>query len=246
LFLQNYGLGTPFIEDVKLCAALGSFWPAVAPDATRTFQPIKEPQGSSWPWPTIVPLTDEEIGIAEVKGGGFVPWDGVRGPQIVRPGLIQYPNINQIDYVSLGGKLTAQLTSRIDFREYQTRVIAMSSVYKVIGLKEGDFLSRYHSKEDAMNRLQLAKSRWAVVSFRKLDEATPELQTAQRETQTTLELSNLYRFYLCRYCKQEVDQSDRRKVLVETQDPMIFYVDRTTVLVQYEGGKWWREKTISM
>jgi hypothetical protein len=123
LFMQNYGLGTPFIEDVKLCAALGSFWPAVAPDATRTFQPNKEPQGSPWPWPTIVPLTDEEIGIVEVKGGGRYPWDGVRGPQIVtgREGqeLIQYPSINHVDYISLGARMTAMLTSRIDLREYQ-------------------------------------------------------------------------------------------------------------------------------
>jgi hypothetical protein len=35
-FMAGYGLGSPFIEDAKLCAALGSYWPGVAPDATRT------------------------------------------------------------------------------------------------------------------------------------------------------------------------------------------------------------------
>ena len=35
--LAAYGLGSPFPEDSKLCAALSAFWPAVAPDAARTF-----------------------------------------------------------------------------------------------------------------------------------------------------------------------------------------------------------------
>src|SRR5437764_2393473 len=68
VFMENYGLGSPFLEDAKLCAAFGAFWPAVAPDATREFQPL---QG----WPTVVPLTDEEIGL-----DGGTPWDGVHGP----------------------------------------------------------------------------------------------------------------------------------------------------------------------
>ena len=34
--LAAYGLGSPFPEDVKLCAALSTYWPAVAPDVYRT------------------------------------------------------------------------------------------------------------------------------------------------------------------------------------------------------------------
>ncbi len=33
--LAAYGLGSPFPEDAKLCAALSTFWPAVAPDTAR-------------------------------------------------------------------------------------------------------------------------------------------------------------------------------------------------------------------
>ena len=40
-FLANYGLGTPFIEDAKLCAAPSTFWPGVSPDSAREFQPAK-------------------------------------------------------------------------------------------------------------------------------------------------------------------------------------------------------------
>ena len=66
--LAAYGLGSPFPEDSKLCAALSTFWPAVAPDATRSFQP--NPSNASWP--SVSPLTDTEIGIE-----GDLPWDGI-------------------------------------------------------------------------------------------------------------------------------------------------------------------------
>ena len=44
LRLTNYGLGSPFVDHSKLCAALNSFWRAVAPDITRavTLQPPRD------------------------------------------------------------------------------------------------------------------------------------------------------------------------------------------------------------
>src|SRR4029079_5194119 len=81
-FLAGYGLGSPFVEDAKLCAALGAYWPGVSPDATRTFQPDKRLSGLSYPWPTMVPLPDAEIGIVPAEGGQYMPWDGVRGPAL--------------------------------------------------------------------------------------------------------------------------------------------------------------------
>ena len=35
-FLANYGLGTPFIEDAKLCAAPSTYWPGVSPIAPES------------------------------------------------------------------------------------------------------------------------------------------------------------------------------------------------------------------
>jgi hypothetical protein len=81
-FLQGYGLGSPFFEDAKLCAAFGSYWPAVAPDSTRMYVPNKYLNGVFYPWPTIVPFTDEEIGISARPDGTFMPWNGVRGPHL--------------------------------------------------------------------------------------------------------------------------------------------------------------------
>ena len=247
LFLQNYGLGTPFVEDVKLCAALGAYWPSVSPDGTRTFQPAKEPQGGAWPWPTIVPLTDEEIGIVEVESGGFYPWDGVRGPQVIEHAeeeWIRYPDINHVDYTNLGGKMTALLTSRVDLKEYQRRVLAMGSVYYVLGLRDADFMRRYNRKSEAINRLQLARSRWAVVSFRKLAASTAELRDALSQTQKQLKGAHLYRFHVCRYGKQIVDPGDFRKVLVQPEDQVTLYLDGANVLLQFKGGKWLHDNPI--
>ena len=78
-FLAGYGLGSPFIEDAKICAALGAYWPGVAPDSTRQYPPDKKIGGVVYPYPTIAPLTDEEIGSAPVESGQFMPWDGVTG-----------------------------------------------------------------------------------------------------------------------------------------------------------------------
>jgi hypothetical protein len=79
-----YGLGSPFPEDSKLCAALNSFWPAVAPDSSRTygFGP-----GGHDVLPTSIPLMDSELGYhpqhprvlaGEVKAS--IGWDGDQGP----------------------------------------------------------------------------------------------------------------------------------------------------------------------
>lgn len=87
-----YGLGSPFPEDAKLCAALNSFWPAVAPDSARTYgwrPPIPWSRRGN-PLTTAIPLTDAELGyhpqhprvvfkeVASAKG-----WDGDHGPFIV-------------------------------------------------------------------------------------------------------------------------------------------------------------------
>ena len=49
------------------------FDPDIAPD--------KKIGGVVYPYPTIAPLTDEEIGSAPLESGKFMPWDGVQGPR---------------------------------------------------------------------------------------------------------------------------------------------------------------------
>lgn len=80
----TYGLGSPFPEDAKLCAALNSFWPAAAPDASRTYGFFA---GSSGLLPTGIPLTDGELGyhpghprVGAGETATNLGWDGDHGP----------------------------------------------------------------------------------------------------------------------------------------------------------------------
>jgi hypothetical protein len=248
MYLHNHGLGVPFIEDVKLCAALGSFWPAVVPDSTRMFQPIKKPEGDPWPWPTNVPLTDEEIGIVKASDGQSYPWDGVEdGPQIRKDKSgqewVDYPDINHVDYTILGGKMTAKLTSRIDLKEYGARVLAMARVYRALGVH---FEKQEGNPDEAANRLQFAKSQWAVFSFRKLDAQSAgltELRAAEQQSKTRLRIGETYWFHVYSPGKEVKDKENFKRVRVEMKEQTFFYVDGENVLRRNGNGKWERVET---
>lgn len=102
IFHTAYGLGSPFPEDAKLCAALNSFWPAAAPDATRTFGLT----GS----PTAQPLLDIELGChpdhPRVQNGEVASsrgWDGEFGPFLETVSgqvVVNYASKDRSDYVS--------------------------------------------------------------------------------------------------------------------------------------------------
>lgn len=263
LHLANYGLGTPFIEDAKLCAALGSFWPAVAPDATRVFEPGKKGQGSYWPWPAVVPLTDEEIGTAPTADGTFLAWDGVPGPERVmhmgKP-MMRHSAIAHVDYINLEGKLTAALTGKIDMAEYTSRILALVSTYWALGIRQEKFLkpenwkvgvdhsdafTPAYTKELALNRLNLEKAKWAVASFRKVLASDAGLVAALAATHTTPTAGSWYRISIYRYGKQITDPADFRRVLIEIHDPFTFYVNRETVLFQPEDKPWEKQTPLA-
>ena len=100
-FYATYGLGSPFPEDVKLCAASNSFWPAAAPDASRTFQRMATP--------TAIPMLDAELGYHpndpdKPAGANSEPgWDGEYGPffeYVDKQRVVNYADIKRSDYVS--------------------------------------------------------------------------------------------------------------------------------------------------
>jgi hypothetical protein len=124
--LAAYGLGSPFPEDAKLCAALSSFWPAVAPDAGRSF---------SQAWPTATPLTDEEIGIV-----GDLPWDGIPGPRMVTKNVVEYASFDYVDYVrsALDSAFTLALTCKVGVAEYEARVLVAARSYLALKIKPDD------------------------------------------------------------------------------------------------------------
>jgi hypothetical protein len=230
-FMVGYALGSPFIEDAKLCAALGSYWPGVAPDATRTFQPNKILSGISYPWPCIVPLTDQEIGSAPVAGGAFMPWDGVRGPSMRKIGdswFAAYTDAMRTDYIDLLGTMTAALTSRIDAAEYQARILAMETVYWALGI-HGTL---------PVNETLRAKAAWAVLSFRVVATDDAELVEAARVAPGNLTGPQCYRFHIYRWGQQTTDPHDMRIVLVEMLEQVTLYVAGNTVVLRHDTGPW--------
>lgn len=125
--LAAYTLGSPFPEDAKLCAALSSFWPAVAPDSAQSY----EPGGRAGP--TIKPMLDQEIG----KSGGF-PWDGVPAPKKYVANNAPhraYETYFYTDYTenALNGKFSLALTGKVDSQEYQRRIDAFRRVKLSLG-----------------------------------------------------------------------------------------------------------------
>lgn len=133
-YYATYGLGSPFPEDVKLCAAANSFWPAVSPDAARTFGRRETP--------TAMPLTDHELGYHEdhpwALAGQVAPsrgWDGEYGPFLDGSGeWVNCANIDRSDYVAavrdglfdfrrLAAIDASEMTSRMDCLRHATRKV---------------------------------------------------------------------------------------------------------------------------
>jgi hypothetical protein len=137
-FLASYGLGSPFPEDVKLCSALNSFWPSVAPDTTRTFA-LSPPE---WNATTSVPLLDEELGlypgrpdVPDKERKGKPGWDGEYGPFFERNfRFVNHAHIDQSDYVShaLAGQISLARLAPIDALEMFRRMTALRDSIAVL------------------------------------------------------------------------------------------------------------------
>ncbi len=246
-FLAAYGLGAPFIEDAKLCAALGAYWPGVSPDATRTFQPEKLLGGKKYPWPTTVPLTDEEIGIEPAAGGKWMPWDGVPGPTLREVGgrkVVSYHDAMRADYIDIVEKLTAALTAKVTLGDYKARVLAMSAMYWALGTHDPEIIKKAKNHKDGIIDVVAAKSKWAVRSFRAVDEKDPELGKAMDATKAKLSGPYLYRFEIYRWGRQFPDPGNLALVLVEIKEYVTAYVAGKYVLLRRDDGPWQLDTTI--
>lgn len=253
-FLAGYALGSPFIEDAKLCAALGAYWPGVAPDSTRVFQPDKQISGNVYPFPTIAPLTDQEIGSAPLPNGQFMPWDGVRGPDLkfrVISGQRHavYTDAWRTDYIELAGTMTAALTSQIDLAEYKARILAMEAVYWGLGIQDTEFKDGVDLT--ATEKILSAKAKWAVLSFRNVVESDKDAMVAAAAASSAASWQvngpKLYFFHVYRWeGKEFTDPSDIRKVLVKVVEEATAYVSGTDILIKREGQPWKLDTSMPM
>ena len=198
--LAAYGLGSPFPEDSKLCAALSTFWPATAPDASRSMSPNS---GNPTLRATVAPLTDEEIGQS-----GSLPWDGVVGPKISTFGGLEFLDCAKflhVDYVTnaLEGRFSPRLTTQVSSDEYKKRMQAIARIYSSLG---GDRNMRF------------------VVSFRKVSSGDSELHDAQIDSSTVLQ-GDVYRLdiILGGAATEQPHPTDFRRSLLPIQDRQFFF-----------------------
>lgn len=139
-FHAAYGLGSPFPEDAKLCAALNSFWPAAAPDASRTF--FATPTlGGFGKRSTAIPLTDEELGVhpSAPNGVGITKagWDGEFGPfleLVNNKEFVNYTDIARSDYTTNAwkGKMHMDLLKKVTTEQMIDRMVALQESFKAL------------------------------------------------------------------------------------------------------------------
>jgi hypothetical protein len=204
--LAAYGLGSPFPEDTKLCAALSSYWPSVSPDSGRSFMWLSEDNKIRHLWPTVSPLTDQEIGQV-----GNIPWDGFYGPKITKvenKEVIEYLKADHIDYVNnmLQNKFTMSLTGKIDNSMYKSRILSVARVYE----KLGQLISR-------------SAKYLPVLSFDKVSNDNTELAKAQGESGISLN-GDIYRIMICEGFTRDDQLGDYRKILFEITIKHLFFV----------------------
>lgn len=221
--LAAYGLGSPFPEDSKLCAALSTFWATVAPDVTRG---MSINTGNPGLRHTVAPLTDEEIGQI-----GALPWDGNTGPTLVTidgQRFAECASFLHVDYVrtALHGRFTPRLTARVTADEYERRVLAMAFVYAALA--------------DDPNR-------WFVLSFLRLGAGHAELQQAQIDTSTILP-GPVYRAGLfgASDATEQASPRDFRMRLLPIRDERFFLVDpiERIVLARPADQKFWSRRSV--
>jgi len=222
-FMAAYGLGSPFPEDAKLCAALSSFWPAVAPDAGRTFSP-PTPQfegGLVVLRPTAAPLSDEEAGIT-----GTLPWDGVSGPKAVGT-IVEYASWNHVDYVqeALEGRFTLFHTSRVTTAQYVARLLAMARAYRAL------------SSDENPDGLSVAET-WHVLSFRPLQDGDVMLGEAQLATGEQLEGERVGITLARRTGRPVASPSNHRVVEIKVAETVEILTGEPPVSLVNRAGVW--------
>ncbi len=143
IFLSTMGLGAPFVEDMKLCAAMNGMWPVASPDAARVYQgTVTKNQIKDNNWyrnPTAIPLMDDELGFhtkspasQNAKRDSEFGWDGEQGPFLEYPKdknswYVNFTDLGRADYVENGinGKIDLSKLSELTSGELINRMEAL-------------------------------------------------------------------------------------------------------------------------
>jgi hypothetical protein len=164
VYLSTEGLGSPFVEDMKLCAAANGMWPASSPDAARTYQ------GSLDPWSrntTAIPLLDDELGFHKNSPAGLMMkketfgWDGVQGPFLQRVNnkwKINFADVGRADVVqhALDGNVDMSKLRQLTSSELISRMACLKKC--IMSMPKVNF--KGYTKEAKM----VAFTRWWLIS----------------------------------------------------------------------------------
>ena len=224
-YYAAYGLGSPFPEDSKLCAALNSFWPAVAPDASRTFNAGQAP--------TAMPLLDSELGFhpghPRVKAGAVAShrgWDGEYGPFLETVGgnkVVNTANFDRSDYVtnSLVGMIGVRLTAPITAADLIER---METLRRCVGAlpPAGDIVSE--TKLLLVTAEKIAD--WAIV----------------RNRASKVLLGAGFRFVFVRTAGAPVSTADLTRLRTRVGDEYECHIAATVLFFRQNGAAWTRVK----
>lgn len=173
IYLSTRGLGSPFLEDMKLCAAMNGMWPASSPDASRTYQASFYSNSRN---PTAVPLTDPEIGLNTLSPACAVlklpethGWDGEQGPflqNVEADFWVNYTDLASADYVEnvLQHKMDMSLTRNLSGKEMLLRMDALRRCIHT--LPESSFIDTGNA-DDSIGKNVGSTNYW-LISFEKV------------------------------------------------------------------------------
>ncbi len=164
-----------------------------------------------------------------------------------KPAVVEYTDIDYADYVdqALAGKLSATLTSRIDFSQYTQRVLAMAAIYWGLGIRFPPETNSKGHKVSYFQRIQnflLAKARWNVLEFRLVEPGTPDaalLDTAAKASAVaTTGDGPVFWSALYRAGRDLQSPDSFRKRHVEIAEEVHAFTDLVHVYIEREEGQW--------
>lgn len=164
VYLSTEGLGSPFVEDMKLCAASNGMWPASSPDSARTYQGALDRDYRN---PTAIPLLDDELGFHKHSPAGLMMnketfgWDGVQGPfmeNINNKWVINFADVGRADVVqnALDGNIDMSKLRNLTSAELISR---MSCLRKCI-----DHMPKVNFNTHQKDARMPAFTRWWLIS----------------------------------------------------------------------------------
>ncbi|MGB8193797.1 MAG: hypothetical protein WCF67_17830 [Chitinophagaceae bacterium] len=165
VYLATFGLGFPFPEDMKLCAAANGMWPVASPDAGRTFQGSLDKIPFLGKPATSVPLMDNEIGyhaespfVKEHNNATTFGWDGEQGPflHVLNEKLyVNFSDIGRADYVKnildANVGFNMQLLRDIESSEIINRMECLRKTIRAIDNRKVEFTKLWLISAEKVN-----------------------------------------------------------------------------------------------